>query len=143
MPSGGDGPPPGYVAGVGRGVRVDDRGRSTAYISGLRRGKGGKGKGKGKGGKDSSAGGAGVSGTGNGVAPASISRQALLEFYDKYDPSKKANVDTILANFSAEQIEQNLITKYGDAPRIKQGDDASEDRLQAKWKAAVVPRSYC
>jgi hypothetical protein len=53
--------------------------------------------------------------------PKHISRQQLEEFYDTHDPEKKANINTILANFSAEQIEQNMTAKYGDAPEAMEG----------------------
>jgi hypothetical protein len=123
----GGGPPPGYVAGAGRGVRLNDRGVSSAYTKGLKGAKA-KGKGKGKGGKG------GLAGDDPVERPKHISRQQLLEFYDKYDPEKKANIDTILENFSGEQIEQNLINKYGDAPRAMEVEGAEDSRLSLKWK---------
>jgi hypothetical protein len=65
-----------------------------------------------------------------------ISRQQLVDFYEKHDPAKKANIDTMLEHFSGEQIEQNLRAKYSDAPAALEAVDLQRQKEGGAPEAA-------
>ena len=47
-----------------------------------------------------------------------LEREALLEFYEKHEPSKRHAVDALLDNFDHHELVQALQAKYGEAPQL-------------------------
>jgi hypothetical protein len=53
-----------------------------------------------------------------GAAGTTVTREALVRFYEKHDPTKVASVDKILGHYSAAELVESLTKRYGFAPQL-------------------------
>eukprot|EP00937_MAST-01D_sp_MAST-1D-sp2_P002619 g2619.t1 len=74
---------------------------------------------------------------------APVTREQLVEFYERHEPAKLANVDNILAHFGHDPslVHSNLMQKYGETVVVRgaQGKPVQEPRASF-IDLAIVPR---